>query len=297
LNFVDAHHHIWPAQGLPWLDGPMIPRIFGPYEPLQGKAYTADEYMADAIAKGLSQSVYVQANWKLDDSVKEVEWVHEQHERTGWPHAIVGSADLFSPDAIATIEAVLAASPLLRGTRLQLHWHENEAFRFAAGPDRASDCTFNENLAKLPELGLVFELQVFPNQLESATRLVAAHPGLTFVLVHAGMPIAGEPWRDLLAELAAHPNVNVKLSGQGTFVHRVDPELIADVTRVVLDTFGSDRAMFGSNFPIESLWTDFSSLIDAWLGVLAEYPDRVREDVLGRTARRVYRLAEEEDHR
>ena len=297
MSFVDAHHHIWPAQGLPWLDGPMIPRIFGPYEPLQGKAYTADEYKADAIAKGFSQSVYVQANWRLEDSVKEVEWVHEQHERTGWPHAIVGSADLFSPDAIATIEAELAASPLLRGTRLQLHWHEHEAFRFATGPDRASDRTFNENLAKLPALGLVFELQVFANQLESATRLVAAHPELTFVLIHAGMPIAGEPWRELLAELASYPNVNVKLSGQGTFVHTVDPGLIADVTRVVLDTFGSDRAMFGSNFPIESLWTDFSSLIDAWLGVLAEYPDEVRADVLGRTARRVYRLAEEEDLR
>ena len=113
------------------------------------------------------------------------------------------------------------------------------------------------------------------------------------MLIHAGMPIAGEPWRDALIELSQHPNVNVKLSGQGTFVHRVDPELIAEVTKVVLDTFGSGRAMFGSNFPIESLWTDFSSLIEAWLGVLAEYPDEVRADVLARTARRVYRLAEE----
>jgi predicted TIM-barrel fold metal-dependent hydrolase len=295
MNFVDAHHHIWPAEGLPWLDGPMIPRIFGPYEPLQGKAYTIDEYKADAEAKGFSQSVYTQANWRLEDSVKEVEWVHAQHERTGWPHAIVGSADLFAPDALDTVHAELEASPLLRGVRLQLHWHETvEAYRFASGPDRADDPTLNANLAKLPELGLLFELQVFPNQLDSALRLVEAHPDLTFVLVHAGMPIEGEPWRAALAELAKRPNVAVKLSGQGTFVHRVDPRLIADVTKVVLDTFGAGRAMFGSNFPVESLWTDFSSLIDAWLGVLAEYPDQVRADVLGRTARRIYRLAEED---
>jgi predicted TIM-barrel fold metal-dependent hydrolase len=136
---------------------------------------------------------------------------------------------------------------------------------------------------------------VFPNQLESALALVAAHPDLTFVLIHAGMPIAGEPWRDALTQLAHHPNVNVKLSGQGTFVHKVDPLLIGDVTKVVLDTFGPGRAMFGSNFPIESIWTDFSSLISAWLGVLAEFPDETREDVLGRTARRVYRL-DQEDH-
>jgi predicted TIM-barrel fold metal-dependent hydrolase len=293
VNYVDAHHHIWPATGLPWLDGPMIPRIFGPYEPLQGKAYTAEEYAADASANGFSQSVYVQANWKLEDSLAEVQWVHAQHERTGWPHAIVGSADLFSEDAIETLQAQKDASPLMRGTRLQLHWHEHEAFRFAGGPERGQDPVFNENISKLPGLGFVFELQVFPNQLASATRLVGDHPDVTFVLIHAGMPIDGEPWRDALIELAKYPNVNVKLSGQGTFVHRVDPERIATVTKVVLDTFGAGRAMFGSNFPIESLWTDFSSLIEAWLGVLAEYPDEVRQDVLGRTARRVYRLAEE----
>ena len=129
--------------------------------------------------------------------------MQEQHERTGWPHAIVGSADLFAPDAIDTVEAELEASPLLRGVRLQLHWHDTiEAYRFASGPDRASDRTFNENLAKLAGLGLLFELQVFPNQLESALELVGNHPDLTFVLIHAGMPIAGEPWRDALTRLA-----------------------------------------------------------------------------------------------
>src|SRR5690606_25015620 len=101
--------------------GPMIPRIFGPYEPLQGRDYTAEEYIADATAKGFGQAVYVQANWPLERSLDEVRWVHEQHERTGWPHAIVGSADLFSPDAFETLAAQAELSPLMRGTRLQLH--------------------------------------------------------------------------------------------------------------------------------------------------------------------------------
>ncbi len=294
-GYVDAHHHIWPHRELPWLAGPMIPRIFGPYEPLRGRDYTADEYIADATASGFTQSVYVQANWPLDRSLQEVEWVQAQHERTGWPHAIVGSADLFDPRAAETLDAQAEASPLMRGCRLQLHWHENPDFRFQPTPDRMTDPTFNENLRRIAERGWVFELQVFPAQLPFATQLVADHPDVTFVLIHAGMPIDGEPWREALATLATYENVMVKLSGQGTFVHRVDPALIAEVTRTVLDTFGSERAMFGSNFPIESLWTDFSSLVDAWLGVLAEYPDQVRDDVLGRTARRVYRLAEE-DH-
>jgi predicted TIM-barrel fold metal-dependent hydrolase len=294
VNYVDAHHHIWPHRELPWLSGEMIPRIFGPYEALQGSDYTAEEYIADATANGFTQSVYVQANWPLERSVDEVEWVHEQYERTGWPHAIVGSADLFDPHAGTTLEAQAKTSPLMRGSRLQLHWHEHPEFRFQPAPDRLQDPILSENLFLISELDWVFELQVFPNQLPFATRLVEDHPDVTFVLVHAGMPIAGEPWRDALDQLARYPNVYVKLSGQGTFVHRVDPGVIRDVTAAVLDTFGSERAMFGSNFPIESLWTEFSSLIGAWLGVLAEFPDEARADVLGRTARRVYRLAEEE---
>jgi predicted TIM-barrel fold metal-dependent hydrolase len=292
--YVDAHHHIWRVQDLPWLSGPMIPRIFGPYESLQGRDYTAADYAADVTPHGFLQSVYVQANWPLERSLDEVHWVHHQHELTGWPDAIVGSADLFDPHAGAMLEAQAKASPLMRGTRLQLHWHENPDFRFQPAPDRMLDATFNENLGLVAELRWLFELQVFPNQLQLAQQLIERHPDLTFVLIHAGMPIEGEPWREALAALAAYPNVYVKLSGQGTFVHRVDSGLIRDVTAAVLETFGSERAMFGSNFPVESIWTDFSSLISAWLGVLAEFPPEAQADVLGRTARRVYRLAEED---
>lgn len=291
-GYVDAHHHIWRVQDLPWLSGPMIPRIFGPYEGLQQRDYLAAEYGEQAAAHGFTQSVYTQANWPLDRSLEEVLWVQSQHDETGWPSAIVGSADLFSPRAGETLEAQAKASPLMRGTRLQLHWHEHEAFRFASGPERMLDPVFNENLKLVQELGWVFELQVFPNQLDGTKELLAAHPDLTFVLIHAGMPIEGEPWREFLHELAQFPNLNVKLSGQGTFIHRVDADWIRTVTQVVVDEFSSGRAVFGTNFPVESIWTDFSSLVTTWFGVLGEFEQGVQDDILGRTARRIYRLEE-----
>ncbi|MBE2314363.1 amidohydrolase family protein [Solirubrobacter sp. CPCC 204708] len=291
-GYVDAHHHIWRVQDLPWLSGPMIPRIFGPYEALQKRDYLAAEYGEAAAAAGFTQSVYTQANWPLDRSVDEVKWVQAQADETGWPSAIVGSADLFDPRAEETFDAQIAASPRMRGCRLQLHWHEHEAFRFAKSADAMLDPVLGENLERIAERGWVFELQAFPNQLPYVRELVGAHPDVTFVLIHAGMPIEGEPWREFLHELATLRNVNVKLSGQGTFIHRVDPDWIKTVTTVVVDAFGSDRAMFGTNFPVESLWTDFSSLVNAWFGVLAGFPQEVQDDVLGRTARRVYRLEE-----
>jgi predicted TIM-barrel fold metal-dependent hydrolase len=280
---VDAHHHIWRRADLAWLNGPMLPRIFGPYEPLR-RDYLAPEYIAQATAAGIGQSVYVQANWPLERSVDEVRWVQSVHEQTGWPHAIVGSADLFDPRAVETFHAQSKASPLMRGIRLQLHWHENEHYRYASSPDRMHDPVFRDNIARLAKIRWVFELQVFAPQMRDAATLVADHPDVQFVLIHAGMP-EGDlgAWRTALEQLAPLENLAVKLSGQGTFVHRVDRELIGLVARTSLELFGPDRCMFGSNFPIESLWTDLPALVEAWRDVL---PDEALND----TARRIYRL-------
>ena len=282
---VDAHHHIWRRADLAWLNGPMLPRIFGPYEPLR-RDYSAQEYIAQATAAGIGRSVYVQANWPLERSLDEVRWVQSVHEETGWPHAIVGSADLFAANAIETLQAQREASPLLRGTRLQLHWHENEQYRYASAPDRMHDPVFRENIAGLADLGLLFELQVFAPQMHDASKLVRDHPDVQFVLIHAGMPEGDlAAWSTALEPLAPLENLAVKLSGQGTFVHRVDPELIGRVARTTLELFGAERCMFGSNFPIESLWTDLPTLVEAWREVLPQ-------EALEHTARRIYRLGE-----
>ena len=294
IGIVDAHHHVWRRADLPWLAGPMVPRIFGPHEPIR-RDYSIEEYLADVAGCGVTQSVYVQANWPLDRVLDEVRWVHEVHERSGWPSAIVACADLFDPDAGHVLAAEEAASPLVRGIRLQLHWHENEQYRFASAPDRMRDPVLRENVARLAALGWVFELQVFSGQMQDAADFVAALPEVTFVLLHAGMPESAapehvEPWLAGLELLAPLPNLCVKLSGQGTFVHRVDDELIGLVTRMCLEGFGSRRCMYGSNFPIEKLWTDYPSLVGAWQRALAGEPDTVRRDVFEETARRVYRL-------
>jgi predicted TIM-barrel fold metal-dependent hydrolase len=227
--------------------------------------------------------------------VAEVRWIQKIHEEHGWPHAVVGSADMFAPGARAVFERQREISPLMRGIRLQLHWHEQERFRFASAPDRMHDPMFRENLAVLSELGWLFELQVFTNQMTDAAQLVAHFPDTTFVLVHAGMLESTEEshvrrWRSGLALLAENRNLMVKLSGLGTFVRAVDEELIRLITSTALELFGSRRCMFGSNFPIESLWTTFPELFGAWIRVMADFDSQTRRDVLGATARRVYSL-------
>jgi predicted TIM-barrel fold metal-dependent hydrolase len=293
-EIVDAHIHIWRQADLPWLRGPMVERIFGPYEPLR-RDYPIDEYIEDARAAGIAAAVYVQPNWPLERSVEEVEWIDSVARAHGWPQAIVGSADMFSPGAREVFERQREASPLMRGARLQLHWHEQESFRYASTPDRMKDPAFRRSLAVLAELGWLFELQVFPGQAADAAALAAEFPEITFVLVHTLMlESAGREhvarWREGLERLAAQPNVVAKLSGHGTFVHRVDEALISLVANTAIELFGSRRCMFGSNFPIESLWTTLPELVQAWREVLGALDAPVRADVLSATARRVYAI-------
>jgi predicted TIM-barrel fold metal-dependent hydrolase len=290
---VDSHFHIWRRDDLPWLAGPMQPRIFGPYEPIR-RDYPIEEYRLDIAGQGVEASVYIQANWPPGKAGDEVAWVSAEARRTGWPQAIVGYADLTREGARREV-ATLAASPLLRGIRQQFHWHENAQYRFAPRADLCADPVVQRNVAMLAGFGLVFELQVFAGQMPSAAALADAAPETTLVLQHAGMPEdLSEPgieaWRRGMAELARRPNVVAKLSGLGTFLHRLDRDHVGRVTAETVRLFGPERCLFGSNFPIEKLWTDYAALIAAHRDAAAPFGEAASRAIFNDTARRVYRL-------
>lgn len=293
IPIVDAHHHIWRCEDLPWLLGPMVPRIFGPYEPIR-RDYPIDEYLADIAGSGVEKSVYVQANWAPDRAEDEVASVQKTADETGWPHAIVGYANLLADDLRPALDR-LTKYPLLRGVRMQLHWHENEQYRFARKPDIADDPIFRRNFSALADYGLSFDLQVFSSQMEGAARLAADFPKTTFILQHSGMledlsEKGRADWRAGMHELAARPNVMSKLSGLGTFIHRNDPGHIGWVVHETVALFGANRCLYGSNFPIEKLWTDYASLIGAYRTALAGYSEAEQSAMLHDTAARVYRI-------
>jgi predicted TIM-barrel fold metal-dependent hydrolase len=293
IPIVDGHHHVWRRADLPWLSGPMVPRIFGPYEPIR-RDYPIEEFLADIAGSGVEASVYVQTNWGPGTAIDEVAWVSEVAAASGWPHAIVGYADMTRADA-PKVFAQAAKYPLMRGVRMQLHWHENPQYRFAARPDLMNDPVVRHNIARLADHGWSFDLQVFASQMADAARLAADTPAVTFVLQHCGMPEDLTPsgragWKDGMARLAERPNVVVKLSALGTFVHRLDEALIADIVGETCTLFGADRCLYGSNFPIEKLWTTYAELAGAYRRVLAAYPEADQQAMLAGTARRVYRL-------
>ncbi|MBA3479205.1 MAG: amidohydrolase family protein [Lautropia sp.] len=290
---VDSHHHIWRLKETPWLQGPSVPRIFGDYEPLR-RDYSITDYMAEAVPCGVAKSVYVQVNVGPGKEVEEVQWVQSAADQHGFPHAITAFADLSAPGVGEVIDREMACGNV-RAIRQQMHWHEKVQNRFAAAPDIIAGANWRRGLKEVGSRGLMFELQVFPSQMVHAIQLVRDFPDITFILIHAGMledrsESGWAFWAEGVREMADCPNVIVKLTGFGTFERRCSEALWAPVVRQTVDLFGPSRCLFGSNFPVEKLWTTYPQLLAVMRGCLSVYSQAEQREIFHDVAVRSYKL-------
>lgn len=293
MRIIDAHHHIWRQADLPWLLGPTQPRIFGAYDAIK-RDYPISEFLDDIEGTGVERSVYVQANWAPNWFEDEVAWVQSTADATGWPHAIVGYCDMTQRDARRDLDR-LAKYPLMRGIRQQFHWHQNPIYRFARKPNLCENETVQRNIGYLADYHLTFDLQVFDGQMDGAGKLAAACPDVTFILQHAGMledlsDEGRDRWRSNMKQLAKHKNVITKLSAFGTFIHHNDDDHIKWMIGEAVKLFGAKRCLYGSNFPIEKIWTDYPTMLDSFLKAAKPLGAAKNKAIFHDTAKRIYRL-------
>lgn len=293
IPIIDAHHHIWRVADCPMISGPMIPRLFGDYTPIK-RDYLMEEFLEDVRPSGVVNSIYVKGAWPFEKTVEEAEWVQSEFDRTGWPLGIVAYVDFASPD-VATTLSRLTKVPNVKGIRQQLNWHKNPALTYTKRPDLMADAQFVSGFARMRDHDLLFELQVFSSQMKESCDFVSKFPDVSFVLLHGGMledlsPEGRTEWKKMIHGLAAFPNVSVKLSGLGMFVHRIDPPLIDYIISECLSAFGVERCIYGSNFPIEKIWLNYETLITAYRAPLNQLSENCQRAVLHDNAARIYKL-------
>jgi L-fuconolactonase len=149
----------------------------------------------------------------------------------------------------------------------------------------------------LEEKEVCFDFLTFPKHLPHVLRILTEYPGLRAVIDHISKPSIKDsilkPWADLMAQVAAHPNVYCKLSGMITEAdHRAwKPADLSPYIRHVLTVFGADRCMFGSDWPVCLLAGDYDRVVDAIRQNLSGLGDGEISDIFGGTAARFYRLS------
>ena len=292
-GYIDAHHHIWRLTDLDWLNGPVQPRIFGDYQSIK-QDYSIIDFRADLDGSGVEKSVYIQVNWPAGQEQEEALWIEKVNQETGWPQALVAYVDFSAEDAAETLSS-FRSIPIMRGIRQQLHWHKNPLYCFQPAPDLMNQSTWRNNFARLQDYGWSFELQVFAAQMTDAARFAGDFRETPMILQHCGMPedtsLDGMAlWADGMQRLAQQPNVYCKFSGLGTFIHRNDPVFIADITGRCLEWFGAGRCVFGSNYPIEKIWTGYGPIVKAYEDAIAHLDEAAKTAIMADNASRLYRL-------
>jgi predicted TIM-barrel fold metal-dependent hydrolase len=294
---VDAHAHFWDpiANDHPWLrPDVIIPLRYGDYSAIK-RRYLPDDYRKDAAGHAVCETVYVETEWDPNTPLDETRYASGLSARYRLPNAIVGQAWLNRDDA-ATIIAQQAAFPLVRSIR---HKPGGPASPNEVGRTRTlmSDDTWRCGFALLERHGLHFDLQTPWWNLDEAITLARDFPRMLIILNHAGLPADRSPerlagWRAAMARLAEEPNVRVKISGIGL---RNRPWSVDDncwIVEQIVAMFGASRAMFASNFPVDSLCGSFDTIFSGFKRIAARYSKAEQARLFCETAREVYRTNE-----
>jgi predicted TIM-barrel fold metal-dependent hydrolase len=236
------------------------------------RPYLVANYRADSAGWPVAKGVYVEAEWNPRDPLGEMDFIAGFVD-SGFPTVAVAQAWLHHDDCAAVLEAQ-ARHAFVR------------AIRHKPKPGMMDDAKWREGYRRLARLGLHFELQAPWSQLEEAARLAADFPETTIVLNHTGLPYVDQlgGWRSAMATLAQRPNVAVKISGLGN---------VRDKREVVLATielFGTERAMFASNFPVDGLRHTFSEIFSEFDRITRAFPEAQRRALFHDNAVRIYRM-------
>ncbi|MEK9662688.1 MAG: hypothetical protein VW644_13325, partial [Alphaproteobacteria bacterium] len=173
---VDTHHHLWEVRHYPWLTAPPAPKIFGEdYEQLRHD-YLIDDWRADIAGSNVVASVHVQAHYDPPNHVGETRWLQRIADEHGYPHAIVGHADMAADDIEAVLDGHMAFANF-RGIRdVVTHNPEHAAWQAVDRPDYCLSHAFRRGLDALQARDLHFELQGFANQFGHFAELLADYP-------------------------------------------------------------------------------------------------------------------------
>lgn len=275
LKLADAHFHVWDprAHYYPWLcDREPTAFRYGDYSRLR-KPYRVADYRRDSAGWRVERGVYVEAEWDPRDPCGEMQFIAEVREGAGFPTVAIAQAWLHRDDCAAVLEAQ-ARHSFVRGIR-----HKPR-------PGMMDDAKWRAGYRRLAPLGLHFELQAPWRQLEEAARLAGDFPEATIVLNHTGLPLDAEieGWRGAMATLARQPNVAVKISGLGNLTRK------REVVLATIGLFGAERAMFASNFPVDSLRGSFDSIFSDFERFTQHLSPSERSALFHDNAVRIYRM-------
>jgi len=272
---IDSHQHFWKFDPVrhAWIDSSMQ-NIAKDFLPKDLKPLLESNLMDGCIA--------VQA----DQSETETQFLLGLAEENSFIKGVVGWVDLSAEDLSQRLE-VFSKNTLFKGVRHVLQ-AEKEGFMLQD--------PFLKGISELKNFNLTYDILIYPNQLEEARLLIEKNPDQPFVLDHLAKPYIKQQkiknWASDIKELAKYKNVYCKLSGMVTEAdwNHWQFENFKKYLSVAFDTFGSDRLMFGSDWPVCLLAGSYEHVVKIIDLFIENLEQEEKNNIMGGNACNFYNL-------
>jgi predicted TIM-barrel fold metal-dependent hydrolase len=280
MQIVDTHQHLWDLDlfRYSWVDS--LPAL--------NRSFRMPDYLAAAKGLNVVKSVHLEADVDEPYMLDETRHLLALADQPDNPlEGVVACARPENQDFKSCLDQI-AGHRKLKGIRRVLHTQPDEVGRGA---------TFIKNVAALGSYGLSFDICVLARQIPIAIKLVSQCPDVVFILDHCGVPQVKEksldPWRAYITEIAQFPNVSCKISGLVAYAdpQRWTAEDLRPFVEHVVASFGWNRVLFGSDWPVCTLSASYRQWVEALQSITREAGEVNQNKLFYDNAIRVYRLS------
>jgi predicted TIM-barrel fold metal-dependent hydrolase len=286
VPFVDTHFHLHdlkrPELRYLWLEPDWIHPLLGDIDPLKSQHYWIQDFMAEIRFSNVPKAVHVQAALGTADPVNETKWLQGFADRFGYPQGIIAECHLSQPDAQAVLERHLQYENV-RGIR-----------DFGPG-DYLLDPAWRAGFKLLGKLKLVSCVDTRPERAAKLLDLATAYPDIQICVDHCGLPEKRDSnyfqlWRTAMGALAKAPNITMKISGLGMCDNRWTLDSLRPWILACIEIFGTSRVVFGSNWPVDRMYSSYPDIVNAYRTILGGFTDAEQLAMLCGNAERLFRI-------
>jgi predicted TIM-barrel fold metal-dependent hydrolase len=280
MQIVDTHQHLWDLDlfHYSWLSA--LPSL--------NRSFRMSDYLEAVAALTVVKSVHLEADVDERYMLDETRHLLALADRPDNPLEAIVACGRPEHQNFESYLQKIAGNSRVKGIRRILHTQPDEL---------GQEETFIQNVGRLSEYGLSFDICVLARQLPIAINLVSHCPKVSFILDHCGVPQVKEkildPWRAHISEIAKFPNVVCKVSGLVAYADSTNwtAEDLRPYVEHVIGCFGWDRVMFGSDWPVCTLSATYKQWVDALRSITNSAGESSQKKLFHDNAVRIYRLS------
>lgn len=286
LSLVDTHFHLHdmknPSLRYSWLEPESVHPLLGDIDAIKAQHYWIQDYIAEIRFSNVPKAIHVQAALGIRDPVEETRWLQEFADTYGYPHGIVAECHLGEHDA----EAVL---------QRHMEFQNVRGIRDLVDPAQLSDKKWMDGFSLLSKFNLISCIDTTFEHFSRIKELARRNPSIPIFIDHCGYPLNNrrkyfDDWRAAMKDVAEADNVYMKISGIGMFVPAWTVESIRPWVMACIDEFTPDRVVFGTNWPLDRLYSSYPDIVDAYRKVISSFSETEAVAMFSKNAERLFRI-------